>query len=165
MTATAKVHRYSARCRWTGSTGEGYESYSRDHTITAPPTHGELPLSADPAFRGSPDRLNPEQLVVAAAASCQLLSFLARAARSRITVLAYEDHAEAEMPEGDLPTRITVIRLRPRITVALGTDRARVLELVERAHQECYVANSLTSRITIEPSIVEEDRPASDPPP
>lgn len=162
MTQTRHVHRYTAQCRWTGSTGDGYEQYSRDHTVTAAPADGELTISADAAFRGNPSRFNPEQLVVIAAASCQLLSFLSRAARSRITVLGYEDDAEAEMPEDDPPTRITAIRLRPRITVAPGTDVDRVLRLVESAHRECYVANSLTSSITIEPCIVVEDRSSTE---
>ncbi|HEV2108722.1 MAG TPA: OsmC family protein [Thermomicrobiales bacterium] len=154
MAAPGRVHRYTARCNWTGSTANGYERYTRDHTAAASPARGALTISADPAFHGDAEYLNPEQLLVIAAASCQLLSFLALAARSRITVLSYEDDAEGEMPEDNHPTRIATIRLRPQITVASGTDHARALRLVERAHQECYVANSLTSTITIEPAIV-----------
>jgi organic hydroperoxide reductase OsmC/OhrA len=78
-------HRYRATLSWSGSTGEGYEHYGRDHEVDG------LPLSADPHFRGDPERLNPEVLLVMAAASCQLLSFLAVAARARIDVVAYED--------------------------------------------------------------------------
>ena len=66
-------------------------------------------MSADPAFRGDATRMNPEQLLVMAAASCQLLSFLAVAARARLDVVAYEDEAEAAMPEGDRPVRIVSI--------------------------------------------------------
>jgi len=43
--------------------------------------------------------------VVLAAGSCQLLSFLAVAARARLDVVAYEDDAEGVMPEGDHPVR------------------------------------------------------------
>ena len=53
-----------------------------------------------------------------AAASCQLLSFLASAALSKVDVRAYEDDAEGVMPEDDKPVRITAIVLRPRIVVA-----------------------------------------------
>ena len=57
-----------------------------------------------------------------AAASCQLLSFLAVAARARIDVLDYRDEAAGEMPEDAL----TQITLRPQITVAAaGAEPAR----------------------------------------
>jgi organic hydroperoxide reductase OsmC/OhrA len=148
------VHRYRATCAWEGSTGAGYEGYGREHVGAAPPAEAEVRLSSDSAFRGDPARLNPEQLVVLAAASCQLLSFLALAARSRIDVVAYRDEAEAEMPEDDKPVRLTAIRLRPRITVAPGTDEARVRRLVERAHEACYVANSLRTEIAVEATVV-----------
>jgi len=99
------------------------------------------------------DRLNPEQLLLAAAVSCQLLSFLAVAARARIDVLAYEDDAEADMPRDIRPMRITAIRLRPRITVADGTDEAKVQRLVALAHRECFVASSVTSEMDIRATV------------
>jgi len=102
------THRYAARLAWSGSTGEGYGHYTRAHEASCPPaTHSQpLPLSADPTFNGDPAFLNPEQLLVLAASSCQLLSFLAVAARARIDVTDYEDDAEGEMPEDDPPLQI-----------------------------------------------------------
>ena len=152
------IHHYSVRCEWDGSTGVGYERYSRAHRISAPPAGAVLDLSSDPAFRGDPARLNPEQLLVMAASSCQLLSFLAVAARARLDVVAYADRAEAEMPGDDLPVRITTIRLRPHITLTAGVGGAqatdeRVRQLVELAHKECYIANSLKTEITVDPVI------------
>jgi organic hydroperoxide reductase OsmC/OhrA len=149
------VHRYSARTSWQGSTAQGYDAYDRAHGASAPPAHTQLALSSDPAFNGDPARLNPEQLVVLAASSCQLLSFLAVAARARIDVVAYEDEAEAVMPEADRPVRITQITLRPRITVkgdAPADERLR--KLVETAHRQCYVSNSLSTEIAVEPTFV-----------
>src|SRR5258708_1309464 len=66
------AHHYSATCAWSGSTAGGYESYDRTHRATAPPATAELTLASDPAFRGDPALLNPEQLLVLAASSCQL---------------------------------------------------------------------------------------------
>ena len=156
MTAPAEephVHHYEARVSWRGSTGVGYEAYGRAHEAAAPPAAAVMTLSSDPAFRGDPTLLNPEQLVVLAAASCQLLSFLACAARARLDVLEYEDHAEAEMDEGDPPARINRITLRPRVVLSAGPTTERVEHLLEVAHKECFIANSLDSEMTIEPSI------------
>ena len=144
------VHRYTARCSWSGSTGVGYDAYVRAHDAAAPPA-AALRLSSDPAFRGDPTLMNPEQLVVLAAASCQLLSFLAVAARARLDVVAYEDEAEAEMPDDDQPLRLTRIVLRPRITVAGEVTEERLRHLVEVAHRQCYVANSLRTEVVVEP--------------
>lgn len=148
----AHEHRYRTELSWEGSTGIGYEAYSRDHQLSAPPVAAALDLSADAGFRGDPARLNPEQLLVAAASSCQLLSFLAVAARARIDVIEYTDHAEAVMPEHDKPVRITRISLRPAITLGPGSTHQtddRLARLVEVAHRECFIANSLRSAVDV----------------
>jgi len=92
-------HIYRTTLAWSGSTAPGYDAYDRAHEVSAPPAEAALALSGDPAFRGDPARLNPEQLLVAAASSCQLLSFLAIAARSGVDIRSYTDQAEGEMPE------------------------------------------------------------------
>lgn len=145
------THHYRATCHWEGSTAAGYDAYDRTHTVALPPAAGTLAVSADQAFSGDPSLANPESLLLAAAASCQLLSFLAVAARARIEVTAYDDDAVAVM-DGE-PPRITEVRLRPRITVTAPATDARVRHLCQVAHRECYVANSLTARIAIEPEV------------
>lgn len=147
------VHQYRAICRWEGSTAVGYEKYDRAHAASAPPAEAALRLSSDPAFRGALELLNPEQLVVIAASSCQLLSFLAVCARARIDVRSYQDDAEAVMPESDKPIRITSIVLRPRIVIARGPTEERVRALVELAHKECFIASSLRTEVRVEPKL------------
>jgi organic hydroperoxide reductase OsmC/OhrA len=144
----AHVHRYTTTLDWTGTTGDGYESYTRDHRASG------IDLSSDPYFRGSPERLNPEGLLVVAASSCQLLSFLAICARARIDIRSYHDEAEGVMPEDDKPVRITNIVLRPRIEVASDTSEERLRRYVNLAHEECYIANSLKTEVVVEPTFV-----------
>jgi len=152
-TDVTHTHTYRSELTWSGSTADGYASYHRGHRVGVPPAAAELELSSNRAFGGNPELANPEQLLLAAASSCQLLSFLAIAARSRVDVLAYHDAAEAAMPEGQKPMRITSVVLRPRITVAPGTDVARVRRLVQLAHDGCFVANTLNAEMSIEPTI------------
>jgi organic hydroperoxide reductase OsmC/OhrA len=120
---------------------------------SADPTPTQFALSADEAFLGRPDHLSPEQLVVMAASSCQLLSFLAVAARARVNVVSYEDDAEGVMPEHIKPISITKIILHPRIVVAAGPSVEPIQHLVEVAHRECYIANSLRTEIEVQPQI------------
>jgi organic hydroperoxide reductase OsmC/OhrA len=146
------THRYAARCSWRGSTAVGYDEYDRSHTAASPPALASPELSADPAFRGDPDKLNPEQLLVLAASSCQLLSFLAVCARARVDVVSYDDSATGEMPDGRYPW-IERIVLRPVVQYRGETKEERVLHLLELAHEECYIANSLRTQVTLEPTV------------
>jgi organic hydroperoxide reductase OsmC/OhrA len=148
------AHLYEAHCSWSGSTGVGYDAYPRNHAGWAPPAAVPLALSSDPTFRGDPSRLNPEQLLVLAASSCQLLSFLAVAARARLDVVAYDDDARGEMPDDATPMCLSRIVLRPRITLAGPVNEERVRHLVQVAHRECYIANSLKTEIEVNPTIV-----------
>jgi len=98
---------------------------------------------------------------VAAASSCQLLSFLAVAARARLDVVDYRDDARAVMPDDDPPIRITRLDLHPTITLRPGErprpDDARLHHLVEVAHRECFIANSLRSDVEVHPTFAWRD--------
>ena len=148
----AATHLYNARCRWRGDTGLGYEHYDRSHSAEAPPATQRLTVTTGEAL-GDPSQLNPEQLVVMAASSCQLLWFLHVAAKARVEVIEYEDEAEGEMPEDDPPVRLTRIVLRPRIVVRPGPSEERIQQLAELAHEHCYIANSLTTEVLLEPRV------------
>lgn len=153
-----ETHVYEARCRWTGSTGLGWERYERAHAAWAPPAEPRLTLTTGEA-KGDPRQLNPEQLLVMAASSCQLLWFLHLAAKARVDVVEYVDEARGEMPLDGEPVRVERVVLRPRITVRGEASEERVRRLCEQAHERCYIANSLTSEVRVEPQIVRA-RPA-----
>jgi hypothetical protein len=78
--------------------------------------------------KGDPRMINPEQLVVIAASSCQMLWFLHLAARPHIDVVEYDDAAVAFMPQGE---GLQEIMLRPRIVLASGSEERA------QAHPPC----------------------------
>ena len=145
------THRYATALDWSGLTGAGYDAYDRTHALEV--SGVELCASADVAFRGDASLPNPEELLLAAASSCQLLSFLAVAARARIDVVDYRDAAEAVMDDADPPLRVGRIVLRPTVTVRGDVDETRLRHLLEVAHRECFIARSLTSEMRLEPTI------------
>ncbi|MFW5470155.1 OsmC family protein [Knoellia sp. CPCC 206435] len=149
----AGAHTYRATLAWEGSTGAGYTAYAREHEGAVPPATEGFALSADPHFRGDATRANPEQLLVLAASSCQLLSFLHVAASAGLDVLDYTDDAEGVMPEDVRPLRLTRITLRPRVLVAVGSDVSRFHALVHEAHASCFIANSLTTEVVVEATV------------
>lgn len=143
-------HTYTTELAWSGTTGRGYRDYGRAHVLSLGET--EIILSADAAFRGDAKLPNPEQLLLAAASSCQLLSFLAVAASAGVDVVGYSDSARAVMPAAATPMRITEIALRPTVRVR-GADERTVLGLLDRAHEQCYVAHSLTAPVALDASV------------
>lgn len=146
------THTYDVTLRWEGTTAGGPKAYSRGHTVG--PAGQEIKASADPNYGGDPDLLNPEELLVMALASCQMLTFLAVAAHRGVDVVGYVDESTGIMPTTERPVRVTQVTLRPRITVAAGTDPAVVEKLVEKGHRGCFVANSVTTEVVLEPTII-----------
>ena len=118
----------------------------------APPAVQEVRVTTGEG-KGDPGILNPEQLLLMAASSCQMLWFLHLAAKARMDVVAYDDDASALMPEDEQPVRISEITLRPLITVSGEASEERIRKLVDTAHEHCFIANSLNSTIVIEPSV------------
>ena len=61
------------------------------------------------------------------------------------------------MPEDDKPIRITKIILKPRIVLANGPTEEQVRHFCEVAHKECFIASSLKTDISVEPTILFAD--------
>jgi organic hydroperoxide reductase OsmC/OhrA len=146
------TNRYETRLRWSGSTGLGWDHYDRTHTGSAPGAAQEVGLTTGES-KGDPSLLNPELLLLMASSSCQMLWFLHLAAKARIDVVEYQDDAIALMPTDIEPVRITEIELRPLIAVAGEASEERIRKLVNTAHEHCFVANSLTAELTINPTV------------
>jgi len=140
---------------------EVHATWNKDSGAMPPGNHrldleGKPPIEATaaPQYKGDPSRTNPEELFVAALVSCQMLSYLALAARGGVDVLAYEDAGRGTMTIADKRMRFTEVELRPRITIAPGGDEAKARALVEAAHHACFIANSVSCAVRVEPEVV-----------
>lgn len=153
-----RKHRYFVTVQWTGNSGtgtSGYRDYERRHEISAGSDKPAIPASSDPTFRGDRARWNPEEMLVAALSSCHQLSYLHLCAVAGIVVVDYVDHAEglmAEMPDGS--GHFERVVLRPKVTVAGGSDIAKARELHTEAHAKCFIANSVNFPVEHEAEIV-----------
>ena len=144
---------YETRVHWTGSTGLGWEHYDRTHVGTANPAEQEVRITTGES-KGDPSVLNPEQLVLMAASSCQMLWFLHLAAKARIDVVEYEDSGTALMPTDREPVRITEITPAPAHSRCRRGERgARPQALLHGATEHCFVANSLNSQMSLQPTV------------
>lgn len=101
-----------------------------------------------------PAAVDPEEALTAAVSSCHMLFFLAYAARAGLVVESYRDAAEAVLERDDRGrTSITRVTLRPAARFAgPGPDSAALEALHHRAHEACYIANSIRARVVVEPA-------------
>lgn len=155
MNLVHKDHLYKADLEWTGSASgptRDYRSYSRDFVLRLP-GKADLRGSSDPAFVGDPALHNPEDLLLAAIASCHMLSWLSLCARRKIEAKSYRDTPEATMTwVGDTYAFSNVV-LHPHCSISAGSDLAVATALHDEAHHVCFIARSVNFTIRHEPVI------------
>jgi organic hydroperoxide reductase OsmC/OhrA len=97
--------------------------------------------------------VDPEEALVAALSSCHMLFFLSFAALAGLVVDRYEDEAVGELGKiANGKSAIVKVTLRPKIDWVGAPPSAEQLDqLHHKAHEHCYVANSVTAQIVIEP--------------
>ena len=133
-------------------------TFSRDLNVTVDGL--TLPMSSAPAFRGDPSRANPEQLFVASLSACQALTYLFLAAKNGIAVVGYIDDAVGRLEPVDGKMRMTRVTPRPQITLESAADETRARDVVQRAHRQCFIANSVSTNVEIAPAFRFAEAPA-----
>jgi organic hydroperoxide reductase OsmC/OhrA len=151
-------HEYQAGIRWERAGAVFTDNrYSRGHSwhfdggvvvpASSSPYTVRVPLSVAAA-------VDPEEALVAALASCHMLWFLSLAAAARWRIDDYRDDASGSMGR-NAAGRIAMlsVTLRPRASFSGEQlpSQPQVRALHERAHEECFIANSVTTSVHIEP--------------
>ncbi len=149
-------HEFRCKLAWTGA-GNGksfdYGSFSRDLSLEVP---GKVPItaSAAPGYKGDISKHNPEDLLMASLSACHALTYLAVCSLSKVKVLAYEDEITGVLEKVGDVMKFTRATLRPKVTIASADDEGRALSLHEKAHQQCFIMNSVNFPVTVEARIV-----------
>ncbi len=145
---------HKATIKWTRDGKDfTYKTYSRDHVWVA--NGNEIPASATAAYLGNPNRVDPEAAFVAALSSCHMLTFLALASNKGFVVDRYEDSAVGHLEKNAAgKMAVTRVELHPRIVFG-GTKtpaQADLDWLHDKAHKECFIANSVTTDVRVVPT-------------
>lgn len=152
----SKEHIYKTSLVWTGNTGDGtktYKGYSRAHEISieGKPT---IVGSSDPHFNGDAAHYNPEELLVAALSACHMLYYLHLCAVAKIVVVDYKDDATGKMIEtANGGGHFTEVILKPRIVISKESDVEKAQGIHHKAHELCFIANSVNFPVKHEPEI------------
>jgi len=137
----ATIHR--AGVSWSGGAGDD----ARAHEVLLGAQ--TLPSSSALELGGDGTKSNPEGLLVGALASCHMLWFLALARKKGFEIASYEDDADGVL-DGK---RFTSATLRPRVRWAGEPPDPEAIEaLHQRAHELCFIANSVNFPVGVEPS-------------
>jgi organic hydroperoxide reductase OsmC/OhrA len=147
---------YRATVEWTLDGDFLARRYSRAHTLAFDGL--VVPASASPHVVPLPfsreDALDPEEAFTAAIASCHMLWFLDFAARAGFEVASYRDEAEGTLGRNaDGRMAMTQVVLRPAVQFvgARTPDPAELEALHHKAHDACFIANSVKTEVRVEP--------------
>lgn len=141
-----KSHHYATTVQWTGNKGTGTDNaanYERSHVIKIE-NKPDLLGSSDAAFRGDITKHNPEDLLVSSLSVCHMLWYLHICADAGVIVVDYVDHAKGtmvEVPGGG--GHFTEVILHPIVTVKDSSMIEKANELHHKAHEKCFIANSV----------------------
>ena len=141
-----KKHNYSLSVKWTGNTGTGtsdYREYERSHTIRIS-GKPEILASSDAPFRGDKTKPNPEDFLLASLSSCHMLWYLHVCADAGVVVTDYSDEATGVLliPEQG-PGHFAEVTLHPAVTVSDNSMIEKAEALHTKAHELCFMANSV----------------------
>ncbi|MDP3852963.1 OsmC family protein [Phenylobacterium sp.] len=146
---------YTADIEWTLKEGEDFAKgrYSRGHTLSFD-GGTVVPASASPHVVGRwavEAAVDPEEMFIAALSNCHMLTFLHKARLAGFVATAYRDHASGIMEE-IAPGRmaVTKVTLNPQIVwEGAAPDAAALAHLHHEAHEECFIANSVNTEVTV----------------
>ena len=148
------MSKHVATVEWTAKPGEDFLAgrYSRVHSVRfdgGVSLEGSAAPGNAPAAFISERAVDPEEMFVASISSCHMLWFLHLARKDGVTVSAYRDIAEGVMATGP-DGRISITRVVLRPAIDCDADQDRIDALHERAHEACFIANSVRTDITVE---------------
>lgn len=112
-----------------------------------------IEVTSPPEFKGEPDLWTPEDLLVAAINSCLLMTFLAYAQREELVPCRFSCNAEGLLEHTEGKYRITEVVLQPDLVVSSEEDVLLARDILERAHRDCIISNSVRATVKMMPQI------------
>ena len=147
---------YKATIKWQRTSPDFLKGrYSREHTWTF---DGGAIVAASPSPHvvsapwSNPACVDPEEAFVAAISSCHMLTFLYLASRQGFQIDSYEDEAIGVMAKNEKGVPwMSSVTLNPKIVFSGDKMPAPADEkqLHHLAHEQCYIANSVKTEITV----------------
>ncbi|MEE4193136.1 MAG: OsmC family protein [Halieaceae bacterium] len=114
----------------------------------------DLTLAPPSGFGGPGDIHSPEDLQVAAVASCFILSFKAIAAASKLDWESLEVKVAGTLAQVDRAIQFTGFTTHARLELPAGSSHNKAERLLERAEQSCFITSSLKGESTLKTELI-----------
>ena len=138
-------HYYEVNLLWNSAT---------QGTLSSPVITNKIEVVTPPEFpNGIKEKWTPEHLFVAAMNSCLMSTFLLVAANSKFEFISFESNAVAKIDKVDGKFSVTEIILKPTLVIPPTQNEARAKRVLEMSENSCAIANSLKTKITLDPII------------
>jgi organic hydroperoxide reductase OsmC/OhrA len=148
-------HLFKAKLNWNSTPKEEISTskkYFKNHKISIERKE-ILNISAAKAFKGDPNLLNPEDLLLSSLVSCHMMSYLYVCSQNGIDVISYQDDAEATLEVSENGSgRFVEVRLYPKVVIIQEEKIEQALMLHTKANELCFIANSCNFKIVHFPS-------------
>jgi organic hydroperoxide reductase OsmC/OhrA len=95
----------------------------------------------------------PEALLVASVDICVMTTFLYYAEKKKFELLSYESSARGVLERVENEFMFSTIEVKPEISVASEDDLEKVQSLLELSERNCFISNSLKSKVVLKPEI------------
>jgi organic hydroperoxide reductase OsmC/OhrA len=126
--------------------------------VSAKEIHPPIHFSAPPEFKGENGFWTPEHFLLAAVASCFIVTFYAIATASKMEFVSLHLCVEGKLGKPEGKPRFTEIVLRPTLMIVYDNELERATRTLEKAEEGCLIARSLACPVHMEPLV----RPAEE---
>lgn len=113
----------------------------------------EIQLSSPPEFKGRAGVWTPEDMFVASVNVCTLMTFLAYAKHKNLSLSGYESSVEGVLEYSNGKYRFTEITMHPHVTVKTQEEAGLASKILQDAHDNCLISNSIVAQVKILPDI------------
>jgi peroxiredoxin-like protein len=144
-----ETHAYHVTAKWEAG---------RNGVVSAKEIHPPIHFSAPPEFKGEIGLWTPEHFLMAAVASCFIVTFYAIAAASKMEFVSLHLCVEGKLGKAEGKLQFAEIMLRPTLLTVYNDELERAKQILEKAHEGCLIARSLTCPVLMEPLV----RPAQE---
>ena len=115
----------------------------------------EAEIGPPPEYGGSPNSLNPEEMLVASVNSCIMLVFFHFVKKSNVEVVSYYSDAEGKVEKTKNGLRFTNVQVEAKVRLGNAGSTQKIQEIAQFAEKYCLVSNALTCPVNYNVQILE----------
>ena len=115
----------------------------------------ETEIGPPPEYGGSPNSLNPEEMLVASVNSCIMLVFFHFAKKYEVEIVSYHSNVNGKVEKTKNGLRFTNVEVRAKVSLGNPDSVEKIEEIAQLAEKYCLVSGSLACPVQYNVEVVE----------